>query len=255
MGKSEDSRAVKSTRTAFRIVEVIKDTGGARLTDIADELDLAKSTVHQQLSALSQMGYVVQDEQEYHVGLKFLDIGEAARSRKPVYKLAKPLVEDLAAQTEERAQYFAEENGRGIYIHTEQGKHAVQTGRRVGKRRYLHSSAGGKAILAHLPAREVDQIIDQWGLPQETDNTYTTRESLTEDLAEVRDRGYSINKSESIDGLWAIGVPVLRPDDMPAGALSVSGPRHRIGSQENKDQLIELLLGTANELELKIAHQ
>ena len=255
MGEPTNSRTVKSVQNGFEIIEFLKNTDGASITNIADELNLAKSTVYQQLSTLSKLGYVVQEEDAYHVGLKFLDIGEMARTRRHVYNLAEPLVEDLASESEERAQFFAEENGRGIYIHTEQGIHAVQTGRRVGKQRYLHSSAGGKAILAFLSEQRVDKIIGRWGLPQETTNTYTTRESLEENLSKIRDRRYSVNKAESIDGLWAIGVPVLRPDDTPAGALSISGPRHRIKSDKNRQEIIELLLTTANELELKLAYE
>ncbi len=254
MNDNTKNRSVKSTRTTFRIIEALEASDGARLTDLAAELELAKSTVHQQLSALRELGYVVQEGTQYQVGLKFLDLGEYVRTRKPAYKLAEPLVEELAEKTGERAQFFAQEHGRAIYIHTKQGEHAVQADRRVGKRRYLHSSAGGKAILAQLPEARIEAIIEQWGLPRETDNTHTTRESLFEDLEAIRERGYSQNKAESISGLWSVGVPVMKPDGVPVGAFSISGPRHRMKAERIHDEMIDLLLGTANELELNIAY-
>ncbi len=254
MSDPTNSRSVKSTRTTFRVIEALESSDGRRLTDLAAELDLAKSTIHQQLSALVELGYVVQEDKQYHLGLKFLNLGEHVRTRKPAYKLAEPLVEELAEETGERAQFFAQEHGRAIYIHTKQGEHAVQADRRVGKQRYLHSSAGGKAILAHLPEQQIEAIIEQRGLPQETDNTHATRESLYEDLAAIRDRGYSLNKAESISGLWSVGVPVMGPDGTPIGSFSISGPRHRMKADRIHDNMVDLLLGTANELELNIAY-
>jgi len=254
MSEPTERRSVKSTRTTFRIIEALEASDGARLTDLADELELAKSTVHQQLSALLELGYVTQEDSQYQLGLKFLNLGEHVRTRKEAYKLSEPLVEELATKTGERAQFFAQEQGRAVYIHTKQGEHAVQADRRVGKQRYLHSSAGGKAILAHLPDDEVEAVIDRWGLPQETENTHSTRESLFADLAEIRDRGYSLNKAESISGLWSVGVPVMGPDGVPVGSFSISGPRHRMKGEPVREEMVDLLLGTANEFELNIAY-
>lgn len=254
MSNPTKSRSVKSTQTTFRIIEALEENDGARLTDLADDLELAKSTVHQQLSSLRESGYVVQEGQQYQLGLKFLDLGEYVRTRKQAYTLAEPLVEELAAETGERAQFLAEEHGLAIYIHTKKGEHAVEADRRVGKQRYLHSSAGGKAILAHFPTEKVDAVLDRWGLPQETDKTHKTRESLLEDLAEIRDRGYSLNKAESISGLWSVGVPVLESDGTPVGSFSISGPTHRMKGERIHGSMVDLLLGTANELELNIKY-
>ncbi len=254
MSKPTEGRSVKSTRTTFRIIEALEANNGARLTDLADGLELAKSTVHQQLSALVELGYVTQEDKQYQLGLKFLNLGEHVRTRKEAYKLAEPLVEELANETGERAQFFAQEQGRAVYIHTKQGEHAVQADRRVGKQRYLHSSAGGKAILAQLPDDEVEAVIDRWGLPQETENTHRTREALFDDLADIRERGYSLNRAESISGLWSIGVPVMGPDGRPVGSFSISGPKHRMKGEPFHEEMVDLLLGTANELELNIAY-
>lgn len=254
MPRDRPNRPVKSTQTTFRILETIEERDGARLTELAEQLDLAKSTVHQQLSTLYDLGYVVKEDERYHLGLKFLTLGEHARSRKEVSRLAKPLVADLAEQTGERAQFMVEEHGRAYYVHTEQGEHAVQADRRVGKRRYLHSSAGGKAILAHMPDDAVSDVIDRWGLPPETEHTITDPKVLFTALEEIRERGYSFNEEESINGLHAVGVPLTYSDGTVFGSFSISGPAHRIKGEVFEETLPDLLLGTANELELNTAY-
>jgi len=49
-------------------------------------------------------------------------------------------------------------------------------------------------------------------LPSLTENTITDEDELYEELAEIRERGYSINNQETIPGLRAIGVPIECPD-------------------------------------------
>jgi len=65
--------------------------------------------------------------------------------------MAEDIVEQLAEQTEERAQFIVEEHGRGVYLHTATGNHAVQVNSRLGRVKSLHNSASGKAILSRCP--------------------------------------------------------------------------------------------------------
>lgn len=247
-------RSVKSTRTMFNIVHRLKELDGAHVTELADDLGLAKSSIHQHLATLDDLGYVVKEDGKYYVGLGFLTLAEYAKQRKEVYRLSKPMVAELAEETGERAQFFVEEHGRAIYLHTEQGRHAVRADRWVGTRRYMHSCAGGKAMLANYPPTAVEDIIDRWGLPAETEHTITDRQELSEELEKIRSVGYSLNREESIDGLRAIGVPVKDADGDVLGAFSISGPSHRFQGEWFERTVPNLLLGKANELELKIAY-
>lgn len=47
---------------------------------------------------------------------------------------------------------------------------------------------------------------------------------------------------------------MTRPDGIVSGAFSVSAPAHRLEDQRLRSELPKLLLGVANELELKIAY-
>lgn len=249
----EQKRAVKSIETMFQIVDSLIEHDGARVTELAQELDLAKSTVHRQLSTLCSLGYAVKEGEEYQVGLRFLEIGEYARYRPKVSEIAEPLVDQLANDTGERAQFIVEEHGRGVFLHVKEGERGVKADRHPGKLRYLHSGASGKAILAHMSKERVEEIIDQWGLPAETDNTITSKPELYRELEHARERGYATNKEESITGLWALGVPVV-VDGEPVGAFSISGPRYRLETDWFNEELPNLLKGTANEMELKLEY-
>ncbi|MFC7157194.1 IclR family transcriptional regulator [Halomarina halobia] len=248
-----NGRSLKTIERSFEIVEHLMERDGARVSELASHLGLPKSTVHSYLTTLHGIGYLIKEGDEYHVGLRFLDVGGYAANRKRAYRMAGPKVKELAEETKERAQFIVEESGYGIYLHHEIGSQAVRTDVRVGKRTHLHTISAGKAILAYLPEHEVRRIIDERGLIRKTAHTITDEETLFDDLERVREQGYALNREERIDGQCAIGAPV-RIDDRVIGAFSVSGPTHRMKGERLEREIADLLLGTANELELNMAY-
>lgn len=237
------------------MLEYLKEQDGARLQELTEEFDKAKSTIHRYMTTLEHRGYVVREDEVFFPSLKFLDFAQYAQTRKPGYALAQQQVEELAETTEERAQFLVEEHGKGIYVYRATGSHAVQTDPGIGKDVYLHTIAAGKAILSHLPRERVDDIVNQHGLPAMTENTITEIEELMSELEEIQDRGYSFNRQESVEGLNAVGVPIRGREKQVIGALSISGPSHRLKGELFEEDLPDQLLGIANELELNISHQ
>jgi DNA-binding IclR family transcriptional regulator len=246
--------SVSTVDTAFDILEILLARNGASLTEIANEVGLAKSTVHRHLQTLHRRKYVVREDNNYYLSSRFLEFGKYAQNRKKGYRMAKEKVKELATETEERAQFLIEEHGQAVYIHRETGNHAVQTDPGLGKCIPLYATSAGKAILTHLPDERVEEIFDQNGLVAMTKHTKINRKELFEEFERIRERGYSVNKQENVEGLHAIGTPVRDRAGDILGALSVSGPTHRMNGEWFEEELPNLLLGTANELELNIAH-
>lgn len=253
MAKNATPRTLSTTRTSFEIIELLRERDGARVTELAEELDIAPSTVHSHLATLTEAGYLIKEGDIYQLGLGFLELGEHVRTRKEPYTIAKSYTEQLAAETDSRAVFTVEEHGKGVYMYTFSGDHAVWTYSTVGKRFPLHVTAAGKSILSGLPETRVEAIIDQHGLAPETDNTITDSETLFEDLATIRERGYAVNHEEQLDGVKAVGVPVSGPNGQVLGAFSVASPANRMKGEWFEDELPEIILATANEFELEIS--
>lgn len=249
---SETGRTVKSDEKLLEIVLALKRMGGAGVTELADELGIAKSTAHSHLKTLLKYEFVVNENGQYHVGLRFLDLGETARHRKKEYQPIKSKVDELATQTDERAQFIVPDHGHGVYLYRAIGSHAVQTDSRIGKRIPLNASSAGKSILAFTPEERVQEIIEMHGLPAQTENTITDPNVLWDELKTIRERGHAINKEESTVGLRAVGVPVLGSDGRVLGALSVSGPTHRLKGEWFETEIPDMILGAVNEVELNI---
>lgn len=255
MTRRAQSETLSTLKRGFEVVRKLREMEGARVTELAEEMDLAPSTTHKYLVTLTQEGFVTKEGDEYHVGLGFLDLATYAKNRKPGYRFSTEKVREIAEKTGERAQFVVEEHGHGIYLHTEvSNPDAVLMDRRNGIHRFLHSTASGKAILAYLPDERVEEIIDEHGLPAETENTITERDALFAELERVRDQGVAYNDEESVKGLRAVGVPIRGTDSVVIGSLSVSGPSNRLKDTVYRKEIPDLLLGYANEIELNIRY-
>lgn len=250
--KRGGEQRVKTAKTVFSITETISELGGARLTDIAEHLDMANSTLYAHLATLEDLGYLVKEDGEYQLSLQCLDYGIRARDRYDIVDASRSTLKQLADTTGELAWIVVEERGKVVYLSHARGSNAIQTYKRIGKHEEMHCLAGGKAILAHLSEQRVSEIIDQHGLPAKTDHTITDESTLLEELEQVRDQGYSVNRGEAAEGVYAIGAPILTDDDV-RGAVTVSGPENRLQTGENGD-LVELVKAASNEIELKLIY-
>lgn len=145
------ARPVKTTLTSIQIMREIKRRGGASMTDIADALDLAKSTVHNHLATLVEEGFLVEQNRRYHIGLEFLELGEHARNRRELYAPAKIQVYRLAEATNEEANFAIVENDFMFsveYVMGDANPMNPEIGSqffKAGSKFHLHNSASGKA--------------------------------------------------------------------------------------------------------------
>lgn len=245
---------VKSARSAFRIVEALKELDGAGVSELADHLDLPKSTTHNYLSTLEETGYLTKEEGEYYVGIRFLELGSYVRNRRKIYQIAKPEVVELAEETGELANLLIEEHGKGTYLQRARGARAVQVEAPEGSRVPLYCTGLGKCILAHLPEQRVESIIEMEGLEPYTPNTVTSRDELLTQLETIRDRGYALDDEERIAGLRCVAAPILSTDDRVLGAISVSGPSNRIRGELYRETLPNKVLETVNVIELNVTY-
>lgn len=251
--KNKAKNPIKGTEKTIRIVEALRKMDGARVTELANEVELSKGTVHDYLSTLRQHNYVVKEGATYYVGLGFFELGEYARDRIRIYHVAKPEVSKLAEETGELANLLVEEHGLGVYLYRAQGENAVTLDTHTGKRRYLHNTALGKVILAHMNKERVEEILDQHGLPRATENTITNREDLYEELDTIRERGFAYCNQERVEGLQCVAVPLMSCSDKRVlGTISIAGPTTRMKGNRIDSTIPDKLLQAANVIEINV---
>lgn len=246
---SGETKTIGSVERSFDIVEVLVRLGEAGTSDIATELSLSKSTVYTHLNTLHAKGYLVKEDGSYRLSSRFLRVGAAVQNETALYKHGKGQVDELAERTGERSNLVIEEQGKGVCLHSSNAGGTTEDAMARGERHHMHTTATGKAILAHLPEPKVDEIIDTHGLPAFTEQTITSRAALDEELAEIRDTGIAIDDEEAVDGLRCLASPIL-VDNSPVGSISVSGPLRRFVDPDREKDLKEAVRETANVIQV-----
>lgn len=248
----EAKNPVQTTEKTLTLVEVLMENEPCGVSELASDLEMGKSAVHNHLNTLRKHGYVLKDGDDYRLGLKFLEVGGHSRKSMEVYQVAEPEVKSLAAETGELANLLVEEQGLGIYLMRAKGDDAVDLDTYAGLRTYLHTTALGKAILANLPEERVETIIDRHGLERETSRSIGTREELFDALSEVRERGYAVDDGERLEGLRCVAAAITTSNDEVLGSISVSAPANRVSDETLHGPLPERVLSAANVIELNI---
>jgi DNA-binding IclR family transcriptional regulator len=255
---STSPRTLKTVQRAFDVVRALQDLDGAGVTELAEELGLSKSSTYNYLSTLREHQYVVKEGDTYRLSYQFLHIGEYVRGQTDIYRHGREELDILAHETGRYVHLATEQHGLGVNLYKVRGEEAIGSRYQQSKLQrpdYLHFSATGKAILAHLPRERVEWILDEYGLVRKTANTITDPEELFAELERTRERGYSVNAEEEIEGIRAVGAPILAQDGEVLGSVSVSGPAHRLRQPEHRERLVKAVTDTANVVEVNIVTQ
>lgn len=251
---SGQNQGVQTVHTVFSVVNILDRGGGATAQTVADELDISISNAYDHLATLRELDYVVKNGEQYKLGLKFLKHGVRAKRELGISDPVESALKTLSEETGEIAWFVVEEHGQAVYVDKALGKNAIQPYGRIGKRVDLHDIAAGKAILSELSKTRVCKIVDEHGLTRHTENTITSLERLFDELERTQERGYALNKNETMHGFRAVASPVV-PEQKLQGAIVVSGPKARFEDEHFREELPRIVSRVSNELELEILSQ
>jgi len=249
-----DVEQSSSDSTLLAIVALLHKYGSVRVTETAERLDIAKSTAHYHLNILLENGFVIKQGVKYKLGTKVLGMGIQTRRRIPLFRAAKQEIDTLGSKTNELVILSVEERGSGVYIYKSGNSSALDIDAPIGRTATLHNRALGKAMLAHFSDDKIDQILDEHGLPETTDQTITNREQLRGELCTVREKGVAFNREEHIEGINGVAVPILDSNETVRGAVSIAGPSNRLDGPMLTEDYPYLLSKTRNTIELDLEH-
>lgn len=199
------------------------------VAEVAERLRLPKSSAHDLLTSLAQVGLLCRTEKgRYRLGWRLVALSETLLATTELRREARPIMEELAAQYQETIHLAILDDTKVVYVDKLEGKQAVRVElTSLGTRLYPHCSSLGKVLLAYRPEADVKRIIQAGGLPRFTANTITDEAELEAALAKIRKQGYAYDLEEILPDLCCVGAPVRNYMGEVVAAISMSIPSYR----------------------------
>lgn len=247
---------MKSLRKTSAVLDCFtRETSRLTLAEIAERTGLPKTTVHRQLAALREIGFLVQDGRRdtYRLGFRLLALGGVVLADIDLMRHAGGPAETLAAQSGEAVHVCVFDGRNVVSIERREMEGARNEIVRI-EREPAHCTSTGKAILSTLDEAGRDLLIadllEGGGLPRFGPNTVTDRTRLARELDACRARGYAVDDEERNPGVRCVGAPIRRHGTV-VGAISVTGPAARF-PDARLPVLAEMVMATAARIGLEL---
>jgi DNA-binding IclR family transcriptional regulator len=228
-----DISPVKSAERTVRILETLA-ASPTRLTlsELQERMGYPRSSLHALVRTLRELKWVEADDSgsAFGVGPHALLSGTAYLDRDPALPHAIEALEDLRAEIGYTTHYARRDEAHVLYLASRESRSSVRVISRVGRRLPTHITALGQALLAELTTEEVDKILPST-LDAYTPNSITDKAALHAELAEVRDRGWALEREQGTPDVACVAAAVHYR--IPASdAISCSMPASAAAAKE-----------------------
>lgn len=236
--RDTDNIKVKSLYKALLILEefMTADTY-LGVNQIAEALNLPKSTVSNVLSVYENRGFVERDSHsgKFKLGIKALELSNHTYQTNDVRRILQPFMQELGRYSMENVLLATYNGGEVVYIGAVHEERTTFNGRYlIGVRAPVYCTGIGKAMLAFLGEAELKRVLEK-GLRPFTENTITDEAQLRAELKKIRQQGFAVDNMEHEFGIKCVGVPIRNSEGEVVAGMSISGPSPRMSEDKIED--------------------
>ena len=208
--------------------------------EIADKLNLSRSTTHHLIKTLCNEGVLMRDgSRKYRLGWKLIEWNNGVMFQHDIYNKALPLVKGLTERFRGTAHIGMYEKGDVIFVLRISSKEADFVPTFLGDRKPAHSTSTGKVLLAFNRTYLQETIAR--GLSKQGANTITEVNALKRELRMVRKNGYSISNNENDTSTYAIAAPIQSYSGETIAAVNLVGPINYMQSENVKQMILNIV--------------
>jgi DNA-binding IclR family transcriptional regulator len=223
------------------------------LGQVAEHLDVHKSTASRLLQTLEAQGFVRHDSKHlYRLGPRLFSLAFRALSSLDVRAAANPHLRRLGELTGQTVHLASLDGGEVVYIDKFESSQAIRMYSRIGASAPLYCTGVAKAILAFRPEVERRSLAERIVYTPHTRRTITTPVALLAELERVRARGYAVDDREHEEFVHCVAAPIHGPDGEVTHGLSVTSTTMSL-SRKQLLELVPLLIQTAKDVEKDLA--
>jgi IclR family pca regulon transcriptional regulator len=246
----EDRRPGDSYVQSFaRGLEVIRSFSAEApqqtLTEVAARSGLTRAGARRILLTLQTLGYVESDGRLFSLTPRILDLGFAYLSSMPIWNLAEPVMEGLAAQVRESCSAAVLEGTDIVYVLRVPTHKIMSISLGVGSRLPAYCTSLGRMLLAALPEDELRRRLQASSLAPLTRHTLSELEAVMARVGQARRQGWCLVNQELEEGLISIAAPITNRAGRTVAALNISGQANRTSAKTLQESMLPPLLAAA----------
>ena len=232
--------------TTLRLLVILEEIAkiGVPLTptDMMSVIDLPKPTMHRLFSTLEAEGFLMRDidGRSYTPGRRLrtlsLNVLSSLRVRTARVAVLKALADDLG----ETCNIAVPDRDAMIYLDRVETKWPLRIQFSVGSHVPFYCTASGKMYLSTLNKAHFERYLGAVSLTARTSSTILDRHRLRDEINLTRERGFSEDSEEFMDGMVAIAMPILDDQQRLVSTVSFHAPTLRMTLEQARTHIPRL---------------
>ncbi|WP_247048904.1 IclR family transcriptional regulator [Arthrobacter rhizosphaerae] len=224
------------------------------VTEIAQTVNLHKSTVSRILTGLTNAGYVERDEEtgRFRLGLGLIGLSGPLLAELDVRRAAHADLEELMATTGETSALAVWNGAEAIVVEEIPSPHQVKHTAAIGTRYNQYGSSSVRLFLALLPFEKAEQLLAAGRITHTADSGPVG--DYRQHLATIKDQGYAVNDGYTSSEEVGISAVVRDYRGEAVGCIMLSAPRSRTGPDRISAHL-QSVLAAAGSVSARLGHR
>ncbi len=258
VSKTEGKKYIQSVTRAVDILCVLANNSeGISLKDIAENVNLGKSTVYHLINTLVQTGLVSQNKSynKYRLGPRTLEFSTAYLNSLSLSKVAYPILKEIFDEYNENIYLFKIENLDFFSIISLESTRPVRLLTATSESFNAHATATGKVLLSSFSEEELDKFFDKHNkLHKFTENTIISKEEIRKEINSVKEKQYAFDSEELEVGINCIATPIYNHNSKIVASVGMSIPKQR-SSEVRRNQLLLLLKKASEKISMELGYK
>jgi DNA-binding IclR family transcriptional regulator len=217
-------------------------THPSTLAELSASMNVPKPTMHRWLGSLENAGLVQRtpDGRRYELAARASKLALSILSNKPAGAVRHEILKRVVQEVGESCNLTVLDGTAVNYLDRVESKWPLRITFQQGSKVPAYCSASGKLFLALLQPAKRDLILRDLKLEPQTANTIVDKSVLVNELKEIRQKGYALDREEYLAGLICLAVPIFQKKGRLracVAALAIQAPVTRLSYPESLTKL------------------
>jgi len=246
---------VQSIERAFAVLGALAD-GPIGVTEVAERVELPKSTAARLLASLAREGAVEQvpGGSRYRLGVRIVQLAATVEPARGLVRISHPYLAALAASVGEVAGLSVPDGFVVHYVDQVDTPNPVSVRDWTGTRVPMHAVSSGHVFLAGLGPADLERFLDR-PLERFTASTLVDPERLRERIARVRHDGYAWVRDEFAEGITSVAAGLSDRSGQVVAAVHVHGPSYRFPRRGREAPVAAEVVAAAGRITARLREQ